>query len=54
MIAMDEQGPGRVLTRKGEGRGDLLLACHADATVVEVDVLKVEHEMRRVRLPVEA
>lgn len=48
MISVDEQSAGRVLTREGEGRSDLLFACHADVTVVCVDILEVEHEMWRV------
>ena len=54
MIAMDEQGAGRLLTRESEGRGDLLPARHPDEAIIPVDVLEVEHQMRRVRFAIEA
>jgi hypothetical protein len=41
-------------SREGEGSGYLILACHADAAIVPVDVFKIEHQVQRVRLPIEA
>ena len=52
MVAVDEQRPGHVFTCKRDGTGDLIPARHADAAIVPIDVLEVEHEMRRMRVPV--